>query len=148
MASEKELELYRSLTQSQQKYTYFLLAAAAGGIGLAVRATSTATLHWSLIPLAAAVLSWGVSFVQGCFHVMRTQSITFANSELLRVQSGEHPLTGTDLQRMQAAEQGIKAAIKSNEKRSGRHAKGQFLFLVIGAACFLAWHILGIVLRS
>jgi len=148
MASDKELELYRTLTQSQQKYTYFLLAAAAGGIGLAVRATSDATLHWSLIPLAAAVLSWGTSFTQGCIHVMYTQSNTYANAELLRVQRGEHPKAGTNPQLIQAAERGIKAAIESNEKWSGWHANGQFIFVVLGAAFFVAWHVLGIVLRS
>lgn len=148
MASDSELELYRTLTQSQQKYTYFLLAAAAAGIGLAVRVTSNATLHWSLIPLAAAVLAWGISFIQGCIHVMYTQSTTYANAELLRVQRGEHPKAGAHPQLVQAAAEGIKDAIQSNERLAGWHARGQFLLLVIGAAFFLAWHVLGIVLRS
>ena len=148
MASDKELELYRALTQSQQKYTYFLLATAAAGIALAVRATSNATLQWSLIPLAAAVLSWSISFVQGCIHVMYTHSSMYANVDLLRVQRGEHPAAGTDPQLIQTAERGIRTAIESNEKWSGWHANGQLIFLGLGAAFFVAWHVLGIVLRS
>jgi hypothetical protein len=148
MALDKELGLYHNLTQSQQKYTYFLLAAAAAGIGLAVRVTSDATLHWSLIPLAGAVLAWGVSFVQGCIHVMYTQSNMYANAELLHVQRGEHPEAGTHPQLVQAAADGIKAAMESNAKWSGWHAKGQFALLVFGAILFVGWHVLGIVLRS
>jgi len=59
--SDKQLELYRQHRSEQSKYVYFILAAAAGGIALAVRMTTDATLHWSLAPLGAAVLSWGLS---------------------------------------------------------------------------------------
>ena len=146
--SDTELELYRTLTQSQQKYTYFLLAAAAAGIGLAVRVTSDATLHWSLIPLGAAVVAWGISFVQGCMHVMYTQSTTHANAALLRVQAGKDPQAGTHPQFIEAASEGIKNAMESNEKASGFHARGQFRMLVFGALLFVTWHVIEIVLRS
>ena len=148
MASDQEVELYRSHSQSQQKYTYFLLAAAAAAIGLAVRATSSATLHWSLIPLAVAVLLWGVSFVLGCKYILYTQSNAYANFELLRFQRGEHPLAGKNPDLIRAASEGITEAIESNAKQLKRFGDGQFLFLVIGAVLFVAWHVLGIVLRS
>lgn len=147
MTSEGELELYRTLTQSQQKYTYFLLAAAAAGIAFAVRVTSTATLRWSLIPLALAVPAWAASFAQGCFYVIRTQSNMSANAELLRVQRGEHP-DARDPQLIQVATSEIKDAIESNAKKAGRHAKGQLTLLAVGAALFLSWHVLAIALRS
>jgi hypothetical protein len=148
MSSEKELELYRTLTQSQQKYTYFLLATAAAGIAFAVRVTSDATLHWSLIPLAGAVLAWGASFATGCYYVLYTHSNLHANAALLRVQRGEHPQAGTDPQLVQAASHRIKADIEGNAKKSDAHAWCQFAFLVLGAVLFVAWHVLGIFLRS
>jgi hypothetical protein len=148
MSSEKELELYRTLTQSQQKYTYFLLATAAAGIAFAVRVTSDATLHWSLIPLAGAVLAWGASFASGCYYVLYTHSNLHANAALLKVQSGEHPQAGTDPRVVQAASDGIKQAIEENSKKSDAYARGQFAFLVFGAVLFIAWHVLAIILRS
>lgn len=148
MASDVEMELYRALTLGQQRYTYFLLAASASGIALAVRVTATATLNWSLIPLGAAVLAWGLSFVQGCLHVMYTHKNMHANADLLRIQRGEHSVVGARPQRIQAALEGINAAMDRNAKRAGRHADGQFLLLVVGGVLFVGWHVLGIVLRS
>ena len=43
---DENLELFRLHRAEQSKYVYFILAAAAGGIALAVRMTADATLHW------------------------------------------------------------------------------------------------------
>ena len=88
MASELQRELYRTLREAQDKYTYFLLAAAGAAIGLAVSQTQGARIVWAQIPLALAVLSWGLSFYFGCRHVAYVNSTIYANVELLRVQAG------------------------------------------------------------
>jgi hypothetical protein len=92
--SDQDLELYRQHRTGQHKYAYFLLAAAASGIALAVRSTTESTLHWSLIPIGLGVISWGLSFFCGCRHLESVQSQTFANAGLLRVQSGGEPSLG------------------------------------------------------
>jgi hypothetical protein len=74
--ADRELELFGQHRAEQSKYTYFLLAAAASGIALAVRVTADAVLHWSLVPVALSVVSWGASFYHGCVYLQITQELT------------------------------------------------------------------------
>ena len=73
--SDKDFELYLQHRIGQDKYVYFLLAAAAAGIALSVQMTADASANWRLVPLAMAVLSWAISFFAGCkwvnllFHI-------------------------------------------------------------------------------
>lgn len=57
MADEMAREVYKALREAQNKYTYFLLAAAGVAIALAVNQTQGTAVAWSQIPLAAAGLS-------------------------------------------------------------------------------------------
>jgi hypothetical protein len=141
MANEMQLEVYRALRSAQDKYTYFLLAAAGAAIALTVNQTHEAKLAWSQLPLAAAVLSWALSFVFGCLHLQYDNSILYANADLLKIKSGQHPSVGTHPQMITAASDGIREAIEENSKRSVKHASRQFAFLIVGAVLFLAWHV-------
>jgi hypothetical protein len=64
MAGSAREEIYKATREGQDKYTYFLLAAAGAAVAFAVTQSQTATLTWSKVPLALAVLSWAFSFVQ------------------------------------------------------------------------------------
>jgi hypothetical protein len=55
VSDENRLELFRALRDTQEKYVYFLLAAAGAAIGFALSQTQQATLSWSKLPLAGAV---------------------------------------------------------------------------------------------
>jgi hypothetical protein len=148
MSSDQQLEIYRQLRASQDKYVYFLLAAAGAAIALAVNQTQGAELSWSQLPLGAAVLLWGVSFFFGCRHLGYVNSTLYANAELLKVESGAHPQVGEHPQLMSAASEGIRAAIESNSVWASRYAWWQFNCLVTGALAYLAWHIAGMWLRT
>jgi hypothetical protein len=148
MPSEQLLEVYRQFRMSQDKYAYFLLAAVGGGIALAVNQTHTAALSWSQIPLACAVLLWGLSFLFGCRYLSYLSSNLYANVGLLKVESGEHPLVGTHPDLMAAASEGIRDAIESNAEKGSRFARWQFYCLALGAVAYLAWHILEMWLRT
>lgn len=58
--SEEATEIYRALRESQNKYTYFLLAAAGAAVALTVNQTREAHLAWSQVPLALGALSWAL----------------------------------------------------------------------------------------
>jgi hypothetical protein len=146
--SEAEREVFRQFRQAQDKYVYFLLAAAGAAIGLAVNQTQTATIRWSELPLAFAVICWALSFVCGCCHLGYQTSSLYANMALLRVESGRHPEIGEHPQMMSAASQGIRDAIASNSNRATRYGKSQFAFLVSGAVFYLAWHVAEMWLRT
>ena len=135
-------EVYKAHREVQNKYTYFLLAAAGAAIALAVNQTQDVAMAWSQVPLAAGALSWGLSFYYGCRHLAYVSSTLYANIELLRVKSGQHPNVGADPQRMTAAIEAIRQIIESNNKRANRLGHRQFRFLVLGAVLYIVWHIL------
>ena len=143
MPSENELEVYRQFRTSQDKYTYFLLAAAGTAIGFSVHRTEGMRLSWWMIPLGIGVLCWGVSFWAGCLHLQYMASSLYANIGLLKVQAGTHehlPPNPTPLVR-QIAAQGIGDAIASNSKKTAFYAWLQFRSLLAGAIFFIGWHI-------
>lgn len=147
MATEVQRELYRILREAQDKYTYFLLAGAGAAIGFAVTQTQHAPLRASQLPLGLAVACWGLSFFFGCRHLAYVNSTLFANSELLRVQAGEHPNAGTHPDTIAAASAGIQTAMENNSNVANRLGRLQFSMLVFGGILFVGWHILEMYLR-
>src|SRR5690554_2121292 len=129
MSSDTARAVYSAHRTAQEKYTYFLLAAAGAAIGFAVTRTSDAPLAWSQVPLALAVSEWGLSFFFGCRHLNYVQSTLYANNELLRVQEGRHPLAGTLPQAIAAASEGIRIAVEKNNNRASFFASLQFNML-------------------
>ena len=148
MASDAERDVYRVLHEYQKKYTYFLAAAAASGVALAVARTEGAVLSWGQVPLAVAVLAWAVSFFAGCRYVGYVNATLYANHELLRVQAGRHPETGQNPQMVQAACEGILSAIAANNERASRWGRWQFRLLVAGGVSYVAWHVVEMYQRT
>jgi len=148
MTDENIIELHRQLRTVQNKYTYFLLAVAAAAVAYAIKLTTNATLTFSMIPLAIAILCWGLSFLCGCRQLNYVSSTIYANYELLMVQKGKHPEAGTNPQIIEAASKGIRQAIKSNTDKILFFAKLQFRFLITGAIFFVAWHIIEMLIRT
>lgn len=142
MSDDQLIEVYRQLRTAQDKYIYFLLAAAASAIALALNRTEHLPLSPTLIPWGLALLLWGMSFYFGCRHLAYVSSTLFANLELIRVQRGTHPQAGRNPQVIQAAAEGITSAIEFNSNRANRLAWLQFYFLVAGALAYIAWHLL------
>jgi hypothetical protein len=142
-----QLELYRATAAAQDKFTYFLLAAAGAAIAFAATRTQELRLAWSQLPLGFAVVLWGLSFYLGCLRVQQAISVFYANFELLKIQSGEHNQVGRHPQLVEAASDGIREAIEKNLERAAVFWKLQFLFLIAGTAAYLAWHVLEMYLR-
>ncbi len=146
--SEALHEVYRQLRTAQDKYVYFLLAAAGAAIALAVNQTQTAVLSWSQLPLAGAVLCWAVSFFCGCIHLSYVSSTLHANVELLEVEGGLHPKIGQHPEMIAAAGEGIKRAIETNANRANVLGHLQFWLLVLGFVFYLGWHVWEMWLRT
>jgi hypothetical protein len=148
MPSDQQIEIYRQHRTAQDKYGYFLLAAVGAAIAFAVNQTQGAKLAWSQLPLACAVACWALSFFFGCRHLTYVESALFANFGLLTVIDGEDPRIGTHPQLMAVASDAIREAIELKSMRASRFARWQFRFLVLGTVFYLAWHVLGMWLRS
>jgi len=143
MSDNKELfEMYKQHATGQEKYTYFLLAAAASALAFAIQKTDGLTISWWLLPAAAAALSWGVSFFFGCKNLIWVQTAIYANYNLLSLQRGMHPDQPPHPQLSQAAISGVEKALESNVQNAQFYAKWQFRLLVLGGVFFITWHIL------
>jgi hypothetical protein len=147
MASDHELEVYRAHRTAQEKYSYFMLAAAGAAIGFSVTRTQGLVLSWSQIPLAAAVICWGFSFFCGCMNLRYVESNLYANMSLLKVISGKHPDVGNHPQMMQAASEGIRSAMESNSNRTTFYGRWQFYLMMLGAVSFVGWDVYEMYLR-
>ncbi|MFC4820327.1 hypothetical protein [Dokdonella ginsengisoli] len=141
MSNEAQFEVYRALRTSQDKYAYFLLAAAGASIAFAITQTRGHHISWFQVPLGLAVLCWGLSFFFGCRNIAYVNSTLYANAELIRVQNGEHPEIGRDPQRQKAACIGIRTAIESKSNVANSLSKRQFYFLIAGAVFYISWHV-------
>jgi len=135
------LELYKQHHAGEDKYTYFLLAAAAAAIGFAVQKTEGLRLSWWLTPVAAATLFWALSFFFGCKRITWVQVAIYANANLLKLQSGVHPNQPGHPMALQAAIEGVYSALDKNIERAKFYSTWQFRTLIIGAVFFIAWRI-------
>jgi len=148
MGDDKLVELYRQHRTFQDKYTYFILAAAASGIALVVNNTQDEVISLTMIPLAAAVICWGFSFYYGCRHLNYVSSNLYANIDLLKVERGIHPDVGQHPEKMIAASQGIRQAFENNSDKASKLAINQFNLLISGAIFYLIWHTIEMVVRT
>ncbi|SCU94297.1 conserved membrane hypothetical protein [Cupriavidus necator] len=142
MAGDNALELYKQHQTINEKHTYFLLAAAGAAIGFAVQKTEGLLLSWWLTPVALAILLWGISFYCGCKHVTAWQSVMRVNADLLKLQSGTHPIQPRSSVEMKVALEAVTSALDRGVDRAARYQRLQFYLLVFGAVFFIIWRAL------
>jgi hypothetical protein len=147
MSNDAQHVVFKQLNDGQDKYTYYMLTAAGGAVALAVNQTHGAGLEWAQIPLGLAVLMWGISVFCGARRLMYVNAVLFANLDLLRVESGNHP-EAQELWKIHAASEGIRSAAASNSKKAGGFAMAQFRFLVAGSVLYVVWHVTEMWLRT
>lgn len=135
-------DLHKAHSQGQEKYTYFLLAAAGAAIGFAVQKTDGLPLSWWLLPVGVATLLWGGSFYCGCRNIDRVSAATSANFSLLQLRQGSHPNQPPHAQLTEAALRGVGSALESNIQKAHKYAIWQFRLLIAGAVLFVSWRVL------
>lgn len=142
MSMELQTHLSKQLAEAQTKYIYFLLAVAASAIAFVVQKTTGRSLSLNMLPLGLAVLCWSVSFFAGCRNRAYFSSMLHTNVALLKVQNGTHPGVPYHPDAIAAASEGIKEAADYNSSRANFWGNLQFRLLVLGAICFLVWHVI------
>lgn len=148
MSDDQQLELYKSHRAAQDKYDFFLLAAAGAAIGFALTQTKSSSLAVTQAPLGLAVLLWGLSFYLGCQHLLGVHATMWTNSQLLEVKAGRHPLSGRNPQLVVASVEIINEMLEKQGNRTGRLARWQFTTLILGAVSYIVWHVLEMYLRT
>jgi len=72
---ENLIEIYRQLSQLQEKYTFYIVALCVSSIGFSVYCTMGKPIHWTHLPLGIAVLSWAISIFCGLKYIEEISSI-------------------------------------------------------------------------
>ena len=142
------VEVFKQHREAQNRYSYFLLAAAASAAALSLQRTADSPLSYTMVPLGLAVVCWGLSFYFGCRHLHYVHSVIYANMAALQVQAGTHPGVPNNPEYRSAALEGINQAMESNSNRANKHAHLQFRLLIAGAVLFVVWHVTGMVERT
>jgi hypothetical protein len=135
-------ELHRAHTAAQDKYTYFLLAAAGAAIAFAVQKTENLPLSWWLLPVAGATLAWAASFYCGCRKLSWVGAAMSANYALLQLRAGSHPKQPPHPQLLGAAMKETLSAVTRNTEKAQFYGLWQFGLVILGAVLFIAWRIL------
>ncbi len=135
-------DLRKRHADSQDKYTYFLLAAAGAAIGFAVQKTEGLPLSWWLSPVALAAVAWAGSFYCGCQNPTLVGAAVATNHALLQLRQGSHPQQPPHPQVLDAALNGTFTALEKHMDKAQTYAKWQFRLIVLGAVLFISWRVL------
>ena len=140
------IEFEKAHIASQEKYSYFLLAAAGAAIAFALQKTESVSLSWWMSPIAIALLCWTSSFFFGCKNIVWHQAILRTEIYIARV----HETPETELSQDQKR-QSISNHAEVMDKKLERYAfyaKWQFLMLITGAAALSFSYLMDLVRRS
>jgi hypothetical protein len=117
---ERQLELYRSIDDKQQKISYYIIGLSVAAIGFSISQTSSDSLHWTHTFLGGAIISWAYSIRSGLKYSEKT--IVILKENITYLKGGPRVNPTLNLQ-----------ASKSYERL--RNA------FYVGIMCFLVWHI-------
>lgn len=126
------------LLNGQEKYTYYLLSVSASCIGFSLFQTREAKLSLYEIPLGLSVLTWGFSFFCGCKRLLL--GMNYLENHFEAIFDG---ILGNEIEKKQRHEKSLQIGIKSR-----RYFKYQLTLIILGAAFYVVWHILGMYNRT
>jgi len=135
---DRMMEVYRQMSQQQEKYTYYIIALCVSAIGFSVYCTLGKSLHWSQIPLGFAVFSWGISIFGGLKYIEVTFRIKFRNFQKLEIRAMEQAMNPGVYQ---LAKDKIDDSIELYSKKSNFLTAIQEYAFYFGVISFLIWHI-------
>ena len=138
-------ELQRQHTESQRKYTYFMIAVSGACISCAIEKGIGVPLSWYLSLLALAVFFWASSFYCGCKCITTVQSLIGANAKLLDLSAGNHESQPDQPELLAAAIRCVRIAIAENMKQAKLQNDWQSRLFLMGGVFFVGWRVTEII---
>ena len=145
---DKELKVYETLNNAQNKFVYFILTLTVGAIAFAIKQTDNAVLSLSQIPIGISVLCWGLSIFFGCFSLMYVSAALRVNGKLLFVESGRDPEVGNNPTTVMKASKILRDIFETNSNKTAFYTKLQYSLFILGTVSFITWHILEMYLKG
>lgn len=145
---EIQKEIQRQFRQQQEKYVYYILALTVSAIGFGIYKTSGLPLKWSQIPLGLSVICWSISIFFGLNFLKYVNGNLYLNNEYFEILAGINPDFGNTTWQIEANIEGLKLAMKSDEKTAEKYFDWQGKLFYFGVVLFILWHILEMYLLS
>lgn len=141
MTENLELEMGKQFKASQEKYIYFLLAAAASAIGFAMTQSKVEPLGFIHIPLGFAIGLWAISFVSGLRVVEYAANVTFQNQNYLAFKRELSSYQGGNAAEiMSLFKSRLNETVKQQQKRMKLYGELQNWSLLLGGLAYIVWH--------
>lgn len=136
-SSKRETE--SQFTQMQDKYIYYIGALSVTSIGFAVQQTLGQPITYSFIPLALAIISWGISIYKGLkFIELKLNTLYNQRTYYQLVIENEARIEQISRIFENNTSKPLKSA-KINFKQS-------FIFFILGCTLFIIWRIVDMTL--
>ncbi len=118
LSDNLELELGKLFKASQERYAYFMLAAAASAIGFAMTQSKTEALDFIHIPLGLSIVFWAISFVAGLRFVQYAGNVTLQNQNYLAFKRELKSYQGADAAKLMTRfKSGLDETIEKQSKK-------------------------------
>ena len=143
MSSQTEIELAKEFKAAQEKYIYFLLAAALSAIGYAITQLKIEPLSYSHIPLGVSILLWSISFFSGTKFIENLTGMLFQNHNYLAFKRElKLPSLGGTPELLKEFEAVFNKTVTIHQKRISFYGVLQSQTLLLGAVSYISWHVL------
>ena len=142
MSTPEQLDVIRRLYESQEKHAYFLLAAVGACIGFSITQSNQAIISCQQIPLALAILMWGISFYCGCRYIQEKQSVMHFNFKYLVAENTKNPAPGLESARVDIEKLVALEGVNSTGVKARRYRLAQFYLFIAAVAFYITWHII------
>lgn len=131
---------------SQEKYSYFLLAAAGAAIAFSLKKTESLSISWWMLPIAIALLCWMLSFFFGCKNIVWYQAVL--RTEIYIARTHETPEAEFSNDQKRKSVSNLVAAMDTKLEKYAFYSKWQFIFLIAGAVALSFSYLIDLVRRS
>lgn len=146
--SEIQFNIQQEFREKQEKYVYYLIALSVSAIGFSIYRTENQSLAFSKIPLALAVISWGISIYCGLKFLKYVISNLYANNDYYEITNGRHPDLGNNAELIECGVKGFMEAMKINGKEMKKYFNFQNYLFYSGIVLFIIWHIIEMYLKT
>jgi hypothetical protein len=134
-----KFEIYRSLSQLQEKFVFYVIALNVSAIGFSVYLTLGKPLVLTQIPLGLSMLFWGLSIWFGMNYLKKLVDSKSVNFEMLKLE-GTRTLINQNEYTTKSNE-----LIEEDQKiflKIVKYLKYHEMLFYAGIVCFIFWHFL------
>lgn len=141
MSENIELELVKQFKASQEKYIYFLLAAAASAIGFAMAQLKVEPLSYIHIPLGASIIFWAASFISGLQFLEYAAGVTFQGQNYLALKRELHSYRRADAGELLVLfKSRLNETMEKQQSKMKLYSGLQSWCFLFGALAYIVWH--------